>query len=67
MIVLTVRGTLSIKDALTDLSVSMEEMDIDDQNPNVRGSQFVHKVNKILKPLTVAPILGHFWDQELVS
>ena len=47
-IVLTVRGTLSVKDALTDLSVSMDEMDDDDK---VRDAdiadchQFVHKVS----------------------
>ncbi len=46
-IVLTVRGTLSIKDALTDLSVSMEEIEEEYKNPFVKGKQFVHIVSNI--------------------
>ncbi len=48
-IVLTVRGTLSIKDALTDLSISMKEMKEEGgyRNPFVKGKQFVHGVSNI--------------------
>ena len=41
---LTVRGTLSINDALTDLTVSMEELKPEHQVPEVNDLQYVHKV-----------------------
>lgn len=43
-IVLTVRGTLSIDDILTDLAISMVEVDDCHHNPQVKGREFVHKV-----------------------
>jgi hypothetical protein len=45
-IVLTVRGTLSIDDILTDLAISMVEVEACYHNPNVRGREFVHKVRR---------------------
>ena len=48
-IVLTVRGTLSIKDALTDLSISMDELETPDRIPDDEYNaqhQFVHKVGR---------------------
>ena len=43
-VVLTVRGTLSIDDLLTDLAISMVEVKKEYLNPDVRGREFVHKV-----------------------
>lgn len=43
-IVLSVRGTLSIKDALTDMSPSMKELIGDYRVPSVEGAQYIHKV-----------------------
>ena len=56
-IVLVVRGTLSIKDAMTDLSVSMEEAEdkyIDDEHVVKGKKKFVHIVshNSTLSCLT---------------
>ena len=42
---LTVRGTLSIKDAMTDLSVSMVKVEEKYRNPYVEGKQYMHKVS----------------------
>ena len=44
-IVLTVRGTLSLKDILTDLSVSMTELKEDEMVEGVEGKQYVHTVS----------------------
>ena len=41
---LTVRGTLSINDALTDLTVSMEEIRPEHRVEEVEGLQYAHKV-----------------------
>ena len=43
-VVLTVRGTLSVKDAMTDISLSMVEMEEKYKNPHVEGKQYMHKV-----------------------
>ena len=46
-VVLTIRGTLSIKDAMTDLSVSMVDVEPEYRNPHVEGKQCMHKVSSI--------------------
>ena len=43
-IVLSVRGTLSIKDALTDMSPSMVKLGEDYHIDAVKGAQYIHKV-----------------------
>ena len=43
-IVLSVRGTLSIKDALTDMSPSMIKIGSDYHIESVKGAQCIHKV-----------------------
>ena len=44
-VVLTVRGTLSLKDILTDLSVSMTELKEREMVEGVSGKQYVHTVS----------------------
>ena len=44
-IVLSVRGTLSIKDALTDMSPSMEKLGGEYRIQSVSGAQYIHKVS----------------------
>ena len=42
------RGTLSIKDALTDMSPSMEKISDDYHISGVEGAQYIHKVSNAL-------------------
>ena len=49
-VVLTVSGTLPIKDAMTDLSVSMVlKVEEKYKNPYVEGKQYMHKASVVSK------------------
>ena len=51
------RGTLSIKDALTDMSPSMWKLDDKYHISSVEGAQYIHKVSQPLSGL-VEGIIG---------
>ena len=48
---LTVRGTLSIKDAMTDITAIMQRLDEEDKSADIKGTHdhFVHTVQWIAK------------------
>ena len=51
------RETLSINDAVTDLSVSVVKVEEKYKNPYVEGKQYIHKVTVVSKISKISEIM----------